>query len=148
MPSQLGDQVMVGGKAGRHKRGGGPCFGEPNAPRSQTTQGIAGPNESRIGGNEFSEAGRVIMEGVKDVLEILQKFLNRWRKFYPTSGGRLEGMLEQVETDKSNESFLCLQISPVMTSLGLVMNMNQSLLIYESIFESCHEHESIYSYMT
>ena len=57
-------------------------------------------------------------------------------------------ILSRVETEKSNESCLCLQISPVMTFLGLVMNMSQSLLIHESIFESCHEHESIYSYMT
>jgi hypothetical protein len=40
----------------------------------------------------------------------------------------------EVETDESNESCLCLQISPVMTFLGLVSNMNQSLLINESIF--------------
>ena len=57
-------------------------------------------------------------------------------------------MLPGVETDKSNESCLRLQISPVMTFLGLVMNMSQSLLIHESIFESCHEHELIYSCMT
>ena len=57
-------------------------------------------------------------------------------------------MAPAVETDKSNEFCLCLQISLVMTFLGLIMNMNQSLLIYESIFESCHEYESIYSYMT
>ena len=59
-----------------------------------------------------------------------------------TKNGQINSF-SPVETEKSNESCLCLQISPVMTFLGLVMDMNQSLLKHESIFESCHEHARV-----